>query len=93
MLQLVAEAAAGPSQDEETRQAAAQEMQTLKDSLSQAEAKLKEQEGQLEKINKVKPFIFTQSISLWHMTKYAFSCLNLTMLVFTRLLPKGGYRP
>uniref|UniRef100_A0A672ZI65 Nucleoprotein TPR n=1 Tax=Sphaeramia orbicularis TaxID=375764 RepID=A0A672ZI65_9TELE len=46
---IVAEAAAGPSQDEEARQASVQEMQTLKDSLSQAEAKTKELEGQLEK--------------------------------------------
>uniref|UniRef100_A0A672ZH31 Nucleoprotein TPR n=1 Tax=Sphaeramia orbicularis TaxID=375764 RepID=A0A672ZH31_9TELE len=43
----------GPSQDEEARQASVQEMQTLKDSLSQAEAKTKELEGQLESINKV----------------------------------------
>uniref|UniRef100_A0A672ZEQ7 Nucleoprotein TPR n=1 Tax=Sphaeramia orbicularis TaxID=375764 RepID=A0A672ZEQ7_9TELE len=50
---IVAEAAAGPSQDEEARQASVQEMQTLKDSLSQAEAKTKELEGQLESINKV----------------------------------------
>uniref|UniRef100_A0A3B3ZID7 Nucleoprotein TPR n=1 Tax=Periophthalmus magnuspinnatus TaxID=409849 RepID=A0A3B3ZID7_9GOBI len=41
---LVAEVAAGPSQNEETRQASAQEIQALKDSLTQAEAKVKELE-------------------------------------------------
>ncbi|KAI3368578.1 hypothetical protein L3Q82_025589, partial [Scortum barcoo] len=50
---MVAEAAAGPSQDEEARQASVQELQSLKDSLNQAEAKTKELEGQLENINKV----------------------------------------
>uniref|UniRef100_A0A3Q3GMK6 Nucleoprotein TPR n=1 Tax=Labrus bergylta TaxID=56723 RepID=A0A3Q3GMK6_9LABR len=50
---LVAEAAAGPSQEEEARQASVQELQSLKNSLSQAEAKTKEMEGQLENINKV----------------------------------------
>lgn len=53
-LQMVAEAAAGPSQEEEARQASVQELQSLKDSLSQAETKTKELEGQLENINKVK---------------------------------------
>uniref|UniRef100_A0A3B3ZHT3 Nucleoprotein TPR n=1 Tax=Periophthalmus magnuspinnatus TaxID=409849 RepID=A0A3B3ZHT3_9GOBI len=50
---LVAEVAAGPSQNEETRQASAQEIQALKDSLTQAEAKVKELEAQVEKSNKV----------------------------------------
>uniref|UniRef100_A0A4W6CYW4 Nucleoprotein TPR n=1 Tax=Lates calcarifer TaxID=8187 RepID=A0A4W6CYW4_LATCA len=50
---MVAEAAAGPSQEEEARQASVQELQSLKDSLSQAETKTKELEGQLENINKV----------------------------------------
>ncbi|XP_039984449.1 translocated promoter region b, nuclear basket protein [Xiphias gladius] len=50
---MVAEAAAGPSQEEEARQASVQELQTLRDSLSQAEARTKELEGQLENINKV----------------------------------------
>ncbi|XP_053286450.1 translocated promoter region b, nuclear basket protein isoform X2 [Pleuronectes platessa] len=50
---MVAEAAAGPSQEEEARQASAQELQSLRDSLNQAEAKIKELEGQLENINKV----------------------------------------
>uniref|UniRef100_A0A4W6CZ19 Nucleoprotein TPR n=1 Tax=Lates calcarifer TaxID=8187 RepID=A0A4W6CZ19_LATCA len=49
---MVAEAAAGPSQEEEARQASVQELQSLKDSLSQAETKTKELEGQLENINK-----------------------------------------
>ncbi|XP_029003449.1 translocated promoter region b, nuclear basket protein isoform X2 [Betta splendens] len=50
---LVAEAAAGPSQEEEARQASTQELQSLRDSLSQAEARSKELEGQLENANKV----------------------------------------
>ncbi|XP_058493933.1 translocated promoter region b, nuclear basket protein isoform X1 [Solea solea] len=50
---MVAEAAAGPSQEEEARQASVQELQSLRDTLSQAEAKTKELEGQLENINKV----------------------------------------
>uniref|UniRef100_A0A8D0A405 Nucleoprotein TPR n=1 Tax=Sander lucioperca TaxID=283035 RepID=A0A8D0A405_SANLU len=49
---LVAEAAAGPSQEEEARQASVQELQSLRDSLNQAEAKTRELEGQLENINK-----------------------------------------
>ena len=54
VLQMVAEAAAGPSQEEEARQASVQELQSLKDSLSQAETRTKELEGQLENINKVR---------------------------------------
>ncbi|XP_034557497.1 translocated promoter region b, nuclear basket protein isoform X3 [Notolabrus celidotus] len=50
---MVAEAAAGPSQEEEARQASVQELQSLRDSLSQADVKIKELEGQLENINKV----------------------------------------
>ncbi|KAK2835272.1 hypothetical protein Q5P01_015756 [Channa striata] len=50
---LVNEAAAGPSQEQEARQASVQELQTLTDSLSKAEARSKELEGQLENINKV----------------------------------------
>uniref|UniRef100_A0A8C9ZW75 Nucleoprotein TPR n=1 Tax=Sander lucioperca TaxID=283035 RepID=A0A8C9ZW75_SANLU len=46
-------AAAGPSQEEEARQASVQELQSLRDSLNQAEAKTRELEGQLENINKV----------------------------------------
>ncbi|XP_017275998.1 translocated promoter region b, nuclear basket protein [Kryptolebias marmoratus] len=49
----VTNAAAGPSQDEEARQASAQELQGIKDSLSQAETRNKELEGQLQNINKV----------------------------------------
>lgn len=60
-LQMVAEAAAGPSQDEEARQASVQELQSLRESLSQAEAKTRELEGQLENINKVK-LSFTLSV-------------------------------
>lgn len=51
---MVTEAAAGPSQEEEARQASVQELQNLRDSLSQAETKTRELEGQLENINKVK---------------------------------------
>ncbi|XP_029285243.1 translocated promoter region b, nuclear basket protein [Cottoperca gobio] len=50
---LVAEAAAGPSQEEEARQASVQELQSLRDSLNQAEVKTKELEAQLENISKV----------------------------------------
>ncbi|KAL6108232.1 tpr [Pungitius sinensis] len=50
---LVAEATAAPSQDEEARQASVQELQSLRDSLNQAETKTRELEGQLENINKV----------------------------------------
>ncbi|XP_008293744.1 translocated promoter region b, nuclear basket protein [Stegastes partitus] len=50
---LVAEATAGPSQDEEARQASVQELQSVRDSLTQAEARTKELEGQLENISKV----------------------------------------
>uniref|UniRef100_A0A669CFJ6 Nucleoprotein TPR n=1 Tax=Oreochromis niloticus TaxID=8128 RepID=A0A669CFJ6_ORENI len=57
---LVAEAAAGPSQEEEARQASVQELQSLRDSLSQAEARTKELEGQLENINKVGKLVVTE---------------------------------
>lgn len=60
VIQLLAETATGPSQDEEARQASVQELQSVKDSLSQFETKSKELEGQLENINKVK----NQSIGL-----------------------------
>uniref|UniRef100_A0A3B5B4R2 Nucleoprotein TPR n=1 Tax=Stegastes partitus TaxID=144197 RepID=A0A3B5B4R2_9TELE len=42
-----------PSQDEEARQASVQELQSVRDSLTQAEARTKELEGQLENISKV----------------------------------------
>ncbi|XP_049576031.1 translocated promoter region b, nuclear basket protein isoform X2 [Syngnathus scovelli] len=45
--------AAGSNKEEEARQASVQELQVLKDSLSQAETKIKDLEGQLENINKV----------------------------------------
>uniref|UniRef100_A0A8C5I1V1 Nucleoprotein TPR n=1 Tax=Gouania willdenowi TaxID=441366 RepID=A0A8C5I1V1_GOUWI len=50
---LVAEAAAGTSQDEEARQASSQEVQSLRDALGVAQARGTELEGQLENINKV----------------------------------------
>ncbi|XP_019730825.1 translocated promoter region b, nuclear basket protein isoform X4 [Hippocampus comes] len=49
---IVAEAA-GPSKEEEARQASIQELQGLRDSLSQADTKITDLEGQLENINKV----------------------------------------
>uniref|UniRef100_A0A8C5I357 Nucleoprotein TPR n=1 Tax=Gouania willdenowi TaxID=441366 RepID=A0A8C5I357_GOUWI len=49
---LVAEAAAGTSQDEEARQASSQEVQSLRDALGVAQARGTELEGQLENINK-----------------------------------------
>ncbi|XP_077439569.1 translocated promoter region b, nuclear basket protein isoform X2 [Vanacampus margaritifer] len=45
--------AAGPSKEEEARQTSVQELQGFKDSLSQADTRIKELEGQLENINKV----------------------------------------
>ncbi|CAN9500306.1 unnamed protein product [Ophioblennius macclurei] len=50
---LVAGAAAGPSQDEEAHQASVQELQSVRDSLSQAETRTRELEAQLENINTV----------------------------------------
>lgn len=54
-VQMVAEAAAGPSQIEEAHQASVQELQMLRDALNQVETKTKELEGQLESVNKVRP--------------------------------------
>ncbi|KAM3875994.1 translocated promoter region b, nuclear basket protein [Diretmus argenteus] len=50
---MVAEAAAGPSQEQEARQASVQELQSLRDSLGQAETRTRELEGQLENLTKV----------------------------------------
>lgn len=55
---MVAEAAAGPTQVEEARQASVQELQSLKDSLNQAETKTRDLEAQLENLNKVKRWTF-----------------------------------
>lgn len=55
---MVAEAAAGPTQVEEARQASVQELQSLKDSLTQAETKTRDLETQLENLNKVKRWTF-----------------------------------
>ncbi|KAI5627611.1 nucleoprotein TPR [Silurus asotus] len=49
---MVAVAASAPVQDQEAQQASAQELQGLKDSLSQSEAKTQELESQLETLNK-----------------------------------------
>lgn len=51
--QVVAEAAAGPAPDEEANQASAQELQSLRDSLNQADEKTRDLEGQLDSLNKV----------------------------------------
>ena len=53
-MQMVAEAAVGPAQVEEARQASVQELQSYRDSLNQAEAKTRDLEGQLENLKKVK---------------------------------------
>ncbi|KAF4082461.1 hypothetical protein AMELA_G00151390 [Ameiurus melas] len=49
---MVVAAASAPVQDQEAQQASAQELQTLRDSLSQSEAKTRELESQLETKNK-----------------------------------------
>ncbi|KAJ8277980.1 hypothetical protein GJAV_G00082380 [Gymnothorax javanicus] len=49
---LVAEAAAKPAQEQEAQQASAQEIQSLKDSLNEAEAKIRELEAQVENAQK-----------------------------------------
>ncbi|KAJ8357190.1 hypothetical protein SKAU_G00199840 [Synaphobranchus kaupii] len=49
---LVAEAAAKPAQEQAAQQASAQEIQALKSSLSQAEAKTKDSESQVENLQK-----------------------------------------
>lgn len=53
-VQVVAEAAAGPAPDEEANQASVQELQSLRDSLTQADEKTRDLEGQLDNLNKVK---------------------------------------
>ena len=53
-LQIVAEAAAGPSQDQEAHQASVQELQGLRDSLAQAETRTRDLEEQLENLNTVR---------------------------------------
>lgn len=50
---MVAEAASKPAQEQEDRQASAQEIQNLKSSLSQAQNRSSELETQLESIQKV----------------------------------------
>ncbi|XP_064188203.1 translocated promoter region b, nuclear basket protein isoform X2 [Anguilla rostrata] len=49
---LVAEAAAKPTQEQEAQQASVQEIQALKDSLSQSEAKTRDLEAQVESVQK-----------------------------------------
>ena len=51
---MVAEAASAPAQDQEARQASAQELQALRGSLTQAETQNKELESQVENLNKVR---------------------------------------
>lgn len=67
----MAEAAAGPSQEEEARQASVQELQSLRESLNQAEAKTRELEAQLENINKVKPPVSSKTFD-WTSTLFWF---------------------
>lgn len=55
---MVAETASGPAQAEEARQASVQELQSLRDSLNQAEVKTRDQEAQLENLTKVKHWTF-----------------------------------
>lgn len=50
---MVAAVASAPVQDQEAQQASAQELQSLRDSLGQSEAKTRELECQLETLNKV----------------------------------------
>uniref|UniRef100_A0A3B1KCG5 Nucleoprotein TPR n=1 Tax=Astyanax mexicanus TaxID=7994 RepID=A0A3B1KCG5_ASTMX len=50
--QMVAEAASTPAQDQEAQQASAQELQSLRESLSQSETKTRELEAQLETLNR-----------------------------------------
>ncbi|XP_053098080.1 translocated promoter region b, nuclear basket protein isoform X1 [Pangasianodon hypophthalmus] len=49
---MVAAAASAPVQDQEAQQASAQELQSLRDSLSQSETKARDLESQLETLNK-----------------------------------------
>ena len=50
---MVAEATARPSQDQEVNQASLQELESLAESLRQADDRTKELEAQLENLNKV----------------------------------------
>lgn len=56
---MVAAAASAPVQDQEAQQASAQELQNLRDSLNQSEAKTRELESQVETLNKVSLFFAT----------------------------------
>ncbi|XP_051511668.1 nucleoprotein TPR-like isoform X2 [Myxocyprinus asiaticus] len=49
---MVAAAASAPAQDQEAQQASAQELQGLRESLSQSESRTRELEGQLENLNR-----------------------------------------
>lgn len=55
----MAAAASAPVQDQEAQQASAQELQSLRNSLSQSEIKTRELESQLETLNKVSLLITT----------------------------------
>lgn len=56
----MAAAASAPVQDQEAQQASAQELQSLRNSLSQSEIKTRELESQLETLNKVSLLITTK---------------------------------
>uniref|UniRef100_A0AAR2KP16 Nucleoprotein TPR n=1 Tax=Pygocentrus nattereri TaxID=42514 RepID=A0AAR2KP16_PYGNA len=51
---MVAAAASTPTQDQEAQQASAQELQSLRESLSQSETRTRELEGQVETLNRVR---------------------------------------
>lgn len=67
---MVAAAASAPVQDQEAQQASAQELQSLKDSLSQSEAKTRELEGQLENLNKVSSFFLSVCFLVFSIIKH-----------------------
>lgn len=63
---MVAAAASAPVQDQEAQQASAQELQSLRESLSQSEAKAQELESQLETLNKVSLLFSTSDFRKCH---------------------------
>lgn len=86
---MVAEAAAGPAQVEEARQASVQELQSFRDSLNQAEAKTKDLEGQLENLNGVKHWTFFNfdMKRMFFVTVCHRKCVNSNVIFH---LPGGG---
>lgn len=74
---MVADAAAGPSQEQEVQQASLQEAQGLRDSLSQAEARTRELEGQLENLNKVTAHFAHKLLTLFLLTFHSHTLLAI----------------